>query len=197
MAIERVTYLTLEDLNTELNLYRSGALDVTSEVPNSQVGGLRREPARRTARRAVPEHLRATRSTSRACPTGMRAWRSPWRSIANRSLAQVTGAGEQPALGWVPPGIPGLHTRAVRLGSDCQLRRIRYTGARALADRTQPRRGARRDLTLCTDASANHHRTAVALVDQWRSGARCRRRDRRDGVEGLPRHARAALATAT
>ncbi len=40
MAIERVTYLTLEDLNTELNLYRSGALDVTSEVPNTQVGWL-------------------------------------------------------------------------------------------------------------------------------------------------------------
>ena len=40
VAIERVTYLTLEDLNTELNLYRSGALDVTSEVPNTQVGWL-------------------------------------------------------------------------------------------------------------------------------------------------------------
>ena len=40
VAIERVTYLTLEDLNTELNLYRSGELDVTSEVPNTQVSWL-------------------------------------------------------------------------------------------------------------------------------------------------------------
>ncbi len=40
VAIERVTYLTLDDLNTELNLYRSGELDVTSEVPNTQVDWL-------------------------------------------------------------------------------------------------------------------------------------------------------------
>ena len=26
---------------------------------------------------------------------------------------------------------------------------------------------APRSITLCTDASANHHRTAVALADQW------------------------------
>ncbi len=42
VAIERVTYLTLDDLNTELNLYRSGHLDVTSEVPNSQIEWLRK-----------------------------------------------------------------------------------------------------------------------------------------------------------
>ncbi len=31
-------------------------------------------------------------------------------------------------------------------------------------------------LTLCTDASANHHRTAVALVDQWRRRSASRSR---------------------
>jgi len=37
VRIEHVRYLTLDDLGTELNLYRAGELDVTSEVPNASI----------------------------------------------------------------------------------------------------------------------------------------------------------------
>ena len=85
VAIEHVTYLTLDDLNTELNLYRSGHLDITSEVPNSQLEWLRKNlpgelhvaPYLSTYA-YVPNQRRLTRSGCR-----VQHWR--WQSIGNRS----------------------------------------------------------------------------------------------------------------
>ncbi len=42
VAIARVEHVVVSDLTTELNLYRTGELDLTSEVPNSQLDALRR-----------------------------------------------------------------------------------------------------------------------------------------------------------
>jgi oligopeptide transport system substrate-binding protein len=39
--------------------------------------------------------------------------------------------------------------------------------AKALWRWSVAHQGAPKTLTLCTDASANHHRTAIALADQW------------------------------
>ncbi len=85
VAVAHVTYLTLDDLNTELNLYRSGELDITSEVPNSQLGWLRENlpgevhvaPYLSTYA-YVPESATPARS-GRACRAG------DWRSIGSRS----------------------------------------------------------------------------------------------------------------
>ena len=165
VAIARVTYLTLDDLNTELNLYRTGELDITSEVPNSQIDWLRKN---------LPGELHiAPYLSTYAYALNLR--RVQDRDVrAALSLAvdrvqitdRVTGAGELPAQSWVPPGIPGYApARAAWVGLD--------TGARTRQARQHWSAAGRRgtapaQLTLCTDASANHRRTAVALADQWR-----------------------------
>jgi oligopeptide transport system substrate-binding protein len=166
VAIAGVVYLTLDDLNTELNLYRSGELDVTSEVPNAQLARLRQE-------RPGELHVAPYLSTY--------AYAINTRRIADRelrvALAQaveraqitelVTGAGETPAYEWVPPGIPGyLPARFDWAGLAPPERRRQ---ARSAWDDARERGVAPATLRLCTDASANHHRTAVALIDQWRS----------------------------
>lgn len=165
VAIERVTYLTLEDLNTELNLYRSGALDVTSEVPNSQIDWLERN---------LPGELHVTPYLS-TYAYALNLRRVTDRDVrAAMSLAidraqittKVTGAGELPASSWVPPGIPGYTSAAAAwtgLDADARMKQAREHWSAASERGTAPAR-----LTLCTDASANHRRTAVALVDQWR-----------------------------
>ena len=165
VAIERVIYLTLEDLNTELNLYRSGALDVTSEVPNTQVrwlqqnlpGELHIAPYLSTYAYAV--NLRRLPDHDSRVALAMAVDR---RQVTER----VTGAGEVPALSWVPPGIPGYSPPRFTwadVPADELARRARELWAAAMERGATPAR-----LTLCTDASANHHRTAVALADQWR-----------------------------
>jgi oligopeptide transport system substrate-binding protein len=165
VAIQRVTYLTLEDLNTELNLYRAGDLDITSEVPNAQVGWLRQN---------LPEELQVSPYLSTyAYAVNLR--RLPDRdaraaltmAIDRRQFTElVTGAGERPAYSWVPPGIPGYQPAefswsGLEAPERRQLAQDKWLSARR-------RQGAPDRLTLCTDASANHHRSAVALADQWR-----------------------------
>ena len=164
VAIDRVTYLTIEDLGTELSLYRTGRLDITSEVPNAQLGWLREN---------LPGELHVTPYLS-TYAYAINLGRLPDRD-ARTALAMavdreqvtrmVTGAGETPAYGWVPEGLPGYQPahfewRSASTG-------YRETEARARWEQARKKNAARDRLVLCTDASANHHRTAVALADQW------------------------------
>jgi oligopeptide transport system substrate-binding protein len=165
VTIEHVTYLTLDDLNTELKLYRAGDLDITSEVPNAQVawlqqnlpGELHVSPYLSTYAYAV--NLRRVTDRDARAALAM--------AVDRRQITDlVTGAGELPAYSWVPPGIPRYAPARfawadLRAGARTELAREKWTAARK-------RGGAPAHLTLCTDASANHHRTAVALADQWR-----------------------------
>jgi oligopeptide transport system substrate-binding protein len=165
VAIERVSYLTLEDLNTELNLYRSGALDITSEVPNSQVGWLRQN---RPGELHIAPYLSTYGYAINLARVPDRDARMALAMAVDRRqiTGQVTGAGERPAYGWVPAGIPGYAPAQFSWAAFPGVERTAQ--ARQLWGVAHGRHAAPDHLRLCTDASANHRRTAVALVDQWR-----------------------------
>lgn len=166
VELERVDHVVVADLATELNLYRSGALDMTSEVPNTQVQSLqathgdelRIAPLLAVYAYAVNLARLPDRDTRIALAM----------AIDRTSLTgKVTGAGERPAYGWVPDGIGG-YTPA----------RVEWSGlphAQAVEKARQLWTAARRAgaaparLKLCTDASANHRRTAIAIADFWRT----------------------------
>lgn len=165
VRIEHVRYLTLDDLGTELNLYRAGELDVTSEVPNASIDWIRAN---------LPGELHATPYLSTyGYAFNLRRVRD---TDARRALAlaidrqqvttMVTGAGEIPAFSWVPPGIPGYEPARFDWAAMTTAKR-ESLAAQRWAEAAK-RNAAPATLTLCTDASANHHRTAVALADQWR-----------------------------
>lgn len=166
VALDGVSYLTVENLDTELKLYRTGELDITSEIPNTHVATLRDE---------IPNQLLITPYL------GVYAYAVNMQRLADRgartALAMavdreritrlVTGAGERPAYGWVPDGIPGYVPARYQWNSLPYARAA--AAARKLWSEARARGAAPASLTLCTDASANHHRTAVALADLWRS----------------------------
>ena len=186
VAIERVTYLTLEDLNTELNLYRSGALDVTSEVPNTQVnwlqqnlpGELHISPYLSTYGYAV--NLARMRDRDARMALTMAVDRG-------RITAQVTGAGERPAHGWVPAGVPGYTPAQVTWAAHPGLERIEQArqlwraarGRQAAPDRPAPVHGRKRQ------SPPNRGRARRSMAPC----ARCRGGTARDGMEGVPRAA--------
>jgi oligopeptide transport system substrate-binding protein len=165
VAIARVSYLTLEDLNTELNLYRSGALDITSEVPNSQVGWLRQN---------LPNELHIAPYLStygyainlRRLPASEARKALALAVDRQRIVTKVTGAGELPAFSWVPPGIPGYAPSLFEWHDQPQTQR--ESEASRLWSAASHAGSAPGKLKLCTDASANHRRTAIALADAWR-----------------------------
>lgn len=164
VAIARVDHVIVTDLTTELNLYRTGALDLTSEVPNTRIDELRRQlpgelqlhPYLSTYSYAV--NLERLPGQSARLALAMAVDRE-------RITRQVTGAGEVPAFGWVPDGIP--HYAPARF----DWRQLPYpqssAQARALWTKARADGVAPATLRLCTDASTNHHRTAVALADLW------------------------------
>jgi oligopeptide transport system substrate-binding protein len=82
-----------------------------------------------------------------------------------RITSLVTGAGERPAYGWVPPGLPSYAPQWFAWRGWSAQRRLET--ARARWHEAAARGKVPTAITLCTDASANHHRTAVALADQW------------------------------
>ena len=164
VSIDRVTYLPVADLTTELNLYRTGELDLTSEVPNSQLPWLREH---------LPDELKIAPYLSTyayAVNLARLADRATRLALAmavdrKRITSLVTGAGEQSAYGWVPAGLPGYTPASFAWREWPASRRVAQ--ARSLWSEAATRGVAPRSITLCTDASANHHRTAVALADQW------------------------------
>lgn len=165
VAIERVVYLTVADVGTELNLYRAGDLDVTSEVPNAQLQWIERN---------LPGELHvAPYLSTYAYAINLRRIADPHARAAlaqavdrDRIVTMVTGAGEIPAFSWVPPGIPGYAPSRFEwrdLPSAQRETLAAQQWAQALAGHAAPAK-----IRLCTDASANHRRSAIALADQWR-----------------------------
>jgi len=166
VSIDRIVYRPVTDLATELNLYRSGDLDLTSEVPNTQIESLRREhPAELRLAPYLSTYAYAV-NLARLPDAGTR------KALAmavdrDRITRQITGAGERPAFGWVPDGIPEYAPARF------EWQDLPYpetaTRARELWQTARAAGKAPTKIKLCTDASANHHRTAVALADLWRT----------------------------
>lgn len=166
VLIDRVRYLPIEDLTTELNLYRTGAIDVTSEVPNTQIAWLRENlPAELKISPYLSVYSYAVNLQRLADPRVRQAL--AMAIDRERIVAQVTGAGERPAYGWVPDGMPGYTARRFSWRSETHDARVASAGKAWQAAKAAG--FAPGTLTLCTDASANHHRTAVALADMWKA----------------------------
>jgi oligopeptide transport system substrate-binding protein len=166
VAIDQVTYLTLQDLGTELNLYRTGELDITSEVPNSHVASLREELP---GELHIAPYLGVYAYAVNMARLSDRDARTALSMAVDRGriTRQVTGAGEIPAYGWIPPGIAGY--APARFAWQGLPYEQAVDTARRLWSAARSRGGVPATLTICTDASANHHRTAVALADLWRT----------------------------
>jgi ABC-type oligopeptide transport system substrate-binding subunit len=166
VAIDHVVHLPLVDLGAEVARFRTDGLDLTSEVPNSQFSFLRE---------ALPDRLHVDPYLS-VYGYAVNFARLPSREMRRalslaidreRITTLVTGAGERPAYGWVPDGLPGYvparyaWTRQPAAERQATARST-WRGATAAAPFSRP-------LVICTDASDNHHRTAVALADMWRA----------------------------
>jgi oligopeptide transport system substrate-binding protein len=166
VPLAKVVYRVVEDLTAELNLYRTDELDLTSEVPNSQLAWIREHlPGELRVAPFLSTYAYAVNLERLPDPTARRAL--AMAVDRERITGRVTGAGERPAYGWVPDGIPGYAPARFDwsdLPYEAAAREARKLWTTAAERGTAPAR-----IRLCTDASANHRRTAVALADLWRS----------------------------
>lgn len=165
--LDEVWFYPIDNYEAELQRYRTGAIDITYDIPNRQVGWLRKNLADEL--RIAPYlgsyyfGFNLTRPPFQDNPELRRAL-----SLAlDRDIltAKVTGAGEIAAYTWVPP-IPGYESPVPEWADWTQ--EERNAEARRLYAQAgySPERPLRMQLLYNTDN--NHRRLCVAMAAMWR-----------------------------
>lgn len=194
VAIPRVRYHVSEDAAAELQRYAAGDLHITETVPPQPLPALR---ARFGTQLRIAPYLGAfwlgfnldrppfggcpapLRTDAPACAARARALREALSLAVDRDLLtrRITGFGEQPAYGLVPPGIPGYTPASLPWARWSQAQRL--ARARALYRSAGYSEAAPLRIELRYNTSTPHRRMALAVAAMWRDalGVRVRLRN--------------------
>ena len=166
VRIDSVTYLPVADLNTELNMFLAGEIDITNSVPaefirttDGKIGGnLHIAPT-------LAVYYLAFDMT--AAPLGdARLRRALSMAIDRQAIVSILGRGEIPAFGIVPPGVDGYHGVAYEWQS------MSDSGRRQAAEGAFREAGFGEEnplsLRLLYDTGDVHETIAVAIAAMWR-----------------------------
>jgi ABC-type oligopeptide transport system substrate-binding subunit len=167
-AIDRVNHFVTPEPQVELNRYRAGELDTTSNVPPEAFASIKEE---RPAELRVAPYLGVYYyglNLTRAPFENNRKLRMALSMAIDREVlsAKITGRGEQPAYSWVPPGVEGYGP-------------IRFTYAgmameerRSAAKRLYRESGYGEENPLAVEirynTSETHQSIALAVQSMWR-----------------------------
>ncbi|MGD8322925.1 MAG: peptide ABC transporter substrate-binding protein, partial [Gammaproteobacteria bacterium] len=168
VQIEVVYYDNTEDRDAELRRYRADELDYTYEIPTSQY---------RWIRENLPGELRVKPllsvyfygfDTTEPPFDDVRLRQALTMTVDRRIITeQVTGVGEVPAYGIVPPGIAGYEQQSYawsKIDADARIAEARRLYQAAGYSDERPLRAE-----LRFNTSENHRRLAVAVASMWKS----------------------------
>jgi len=164
--IDVVEYYPIHDLLNELNMYRSGELDITASVPGANVRSLRKthQSELRIAPSLAVYYLAFDLSEP---PLDNRALRQALTMAIDRhALVEIIGRGEQPAFGLVPDGVSDylparFHwSELTDAQRQSEARRIYESSGYSVTEPLQ--------LTLLFDAGDIHEKIALAVSSMWR-----------------------------
>ncbi len=147
---DAVEYYPIADPATELLRYRAGELHITATVPPASLDALRRErpDELRIAPRLAVYYLAPDLTEAPLDDPAFREALS--RAIDREALVNVLGRGEQPAFGFVPPGIEGYEP-------------ARYDWSAEALPELAPT-----TITLLYDTGDVHETIALAVASMWR-----------------------------
>lgn len=167
VSIGVVEYYAVADPLTELNMYRSGQLDITVTVPGPQFASLRsRHPDELVAFPLLAVYYIAFDLTE--APFDVLALRQALSMAVDRErLVQILGRGEVPAYGLVPVGVDGYAPARYEWSALAQAERDEQ--ARELYRQAGYSNDTRLDATLLYDAGDDVHETvSLAISAMWR-----------------------------
>lgn len=166
VRIDVVEYYPIQDLLTELNMYRSGELDITASVPGANVKSLRKthESELRIAPSLAVYYLAFDLSEP---PLDNKALRQALTMAIDRhALVEIIGRGEQPAFGLVPDGVSN-YTPA-RFEWKKLTNAQRESEARRLFESSGYSASKPLQIKLLFDVGDIHERVALAVSAMWR-----------------------------
>lgn len=179
VALERVRFHVTEDAAAELQRFAAGDLHLTEVVPPQSLDALR---ARFGTQLRISPYLGAFWLGLNLTQPPLRDNPQLRRALAlavdrDKLTRHITGFGEQPAFGIVPPGIPGYAPAAAPWSSLSQAQR--EARARALYRAAGYSKQHPLVIELRYNTSTPHRRMALAVAAMWREvlGAQVRLRN--------------------
>jgi len=166
VRVDIVEYYAIQDLLSELNMYRAGELDVTASVPGANIKELKRN-------RASELHISPSLGIYYLAfdlserPFDDLALRQALTMAVDReALVEVIGRGEQPAYGLIPDGVSGYTPARFdwSMLSDSE----RQDEARRVFSNSPHATSEPLQLKLTYDAGDIHETVALAVSSMWR-----------------------------
>lgn len=166
VRIENVRVHSIEDINSEFNRYRTGEIDLTTQIPNNQY---------RWVRANLPDELHSAPmlgtyyyllNIHRPPFDDLRVRRAISMTLDRTLMTErVTGTGERPAKAFVPDGTAN-HLPVRPDWADWPMEQRQAEARRLLAEAGY---GPERPLNfeLVYNTSDNHRRLAVAAASMW------------------------------
>lgn len=167
VAIERVAFLPVEDTMSELNMFRAGELDITSNTPTALFRQLRETYGKRLVVHPTLSIYFYVFDMTEPPFTDVRLREALTIAIDRDHLVDtVLGAGQPGAWGLVPPGVDGYASFNYEWQSwprERQLERARSLYAQAGFTEDEPLR-----IRLLYNTSDTHKKIAVAIQGMLR-----------------------------
>ena len=163
---ENVNYLPIVNPEAEFNMFRTGELDVTNNIPDAQVAGMLRD-------NLAEAHIWASLSLyylafDMAGPPfdNPTLRQSLSMAIDRRVIVRVLGRGDQAAFSIVPPGVNGYQS-ATYAWADWS-KEERRNKARQLYNGAGYEDNNPLSITLMYDAGGIHEKIALVVTAMWR-----------------------------
>lgn len=168
VTIDDVWYYATEDVPGELKRYRAGELDMTYEVPKSQLPWIRENlPDELVIAPYLGSYYYGFNLTKPPFKDNLPLRRALSLAIDREIITeQVTRAGEIPAYGWVPPGISNYEGQQMPEAEWTQ--EEREAEARRLYEQAGYSEDDPLEVELLYNTQDNHRQIAVAVAAMWR-----------------------------
>jgi oligopeptide transport system substrate-binding protein len=173
VRIDTVRVHSIEDINSEFNRFRTGELDLTTQIPNNQYGWVRANMSEQLHVAPMLATYYYLLNIHQPPFDDLRVRRAVSMTLDRTLMAErITGTGERPALAFVPDGTAN-HLPARPDWADWSQEQRQAEARRLLAEAGY---GPDRPLgfELVYNTSDNHRRIAVAAASMWQQalGAR-------------------------
>lgn len=168
VSLDEVIYYPTEDQSAAMKRFRSGELDITEDVPSSQIAWIKKNLSKNFHNSAyIGTYYLALNLEKKPFKDNM-ALRKALSLAINRQILteKITKGGETPAMGWVPKGMNHYQSQTMQEAKLSQKERL------VLAKKYYQQAGYSKqkplEVELLYNTSENHKKVAIALTAMWK-----------------------------
>lgn len=168
IKIKTVVYYPTEDQSSALKRFRAKELDITDDVPSSQISWVQKNLPKAFHSSPYMGTYYLALNLEKPPFKGNLALRRALSLAINRNIltAKITKSGEIPAMGWVPPGVSQYESQSMDEKNLSKLERIKL--AKTLYEKAGYSKSKPLTIELLYNTSENHKKIAIALSAMWK-----------------------------